>query len=107
MLQGCNRTSLHCVPLYDTLGEKAIEYVMTHSETKFVVAAGSKLAGLAKSLKGFSGKLLGVAYWGPAPEEAKNVSCCCCWCFGLRFPQLADVLQRQLGVSLRCVMPAL
>jgi long-subunit acyl-CoA synthetase (AMP-forming) len=63
------------VPLYDTLGEKAIEYVMSHSETKFVVAAGSKLAGLAKSLKGFKGKLLGVAYWGPAPEEAKQVSC--------------------------------
>jgi long-subunit acyl-CoA synthetase (AMP-forming) len=73
--QGCNRTSLQCVPLYDTLGEKAIEYVMSHSETKFVVAAGSKLAGLAKSLKGFKGKLLGVAYWGPAPEEAKQVSC--------------------------------
>jgi long-chain acyl-CoA synthetase len=62
------------VPLYDTLGEKAIEYVLGHSETKFVVAAGSKLAGLAKSLKGFKGKLLGVAYWGDAPEEAKQVS---------------------------------
>ncbi|KAF6251919.1 acetyl-CoA synthetase-like protein [Scenedesmus sp. NREL 46B-D3] len=71
-MQGCNRTSLQCVPLYDTLGEKAIEYVMTHSETKFVVADGSKLAGLAKSLKGFQGQLLGVAYWGAAPEEAKQ-----------------------------------
>lgn len=78
-LQGCNRTSLQCVPLYDTLGDKAIEYVLGHSEAKFVVAAGAKLAGLAKSLKGVKGQLLGVAYWGEAPQEAQNVSCCCCW----------------------------
>lgn len=61
------------MPLYDTLGESAIEYVMAHSETKFVVAAGSKLASLAKSLQGFKGQLLGVAYSGDAPEAAKQV----------------------------------
>ncbi|WIA13533.1 hypothetical protein OEZ85_007105 [Tetradesmus obliquus] len=71
-MQGCNRTSLQCVPLYDTLGDKAIEYVLGHSEAKFVVAAGAKLAGLAKSLKGVKGQLLGVAYWGEAPQEAQN-----------------------------------
>lgn len=46
---------------------------MTHSETKFVCAAGSKLAGLAKALGKFSGQLLGVAYWGAAPAEAVEV----------------------------------
>jgi long-chain acyl-CoA synthetase len=59
--------------LYDTLGDSAIQFVMNHSETKFVSAAGSKLAPLAKALKGVNNKLLGVVYWGDAPEEAKQV----------------------------------
>eukprot|EP00878_Enallax_costatus_P005018 GHUV01005278.1.p1 GENE.GHUV01005278.1~~GHUV01005278.1.p1 ORF type:complete len:528 (+),score=95.01 GHUV01005278.1:432-2015(+) len=69
-MQGCNRTSLECVPLYDTLGENAIEFVMKHSETKFVCAAGDKLKGLAKAVNKFSDQLIGVAYWGDAPQEA-------------------------------------
>ncbi|KAF8060014.1 LACS4 [Scenedesmus sp. PABB004] len=76
-MQGCNRTSLECVPLYDTLGESAIEYVLSHSETRFVVAQGAKLPGLAKALRGFKGELLGVAYWGDAPDGAvEAVSAC-------------------------------
>jgi long-chain acyl-CoA synthetase len=30
-MQACNRMNLYCVPLYDTLGENAIEYIMKHS----------------------------------------------------------------------------
>ena len=30
--QACNRQSYHCAPLYDTLGENAIEYIINHSE---------------------------------------------------------------------------
>eukprot|EP00879_Flechtneria_rotunda_P001890 GHRR01002062.1.p1 GENE.GHRR01002062.1~~GHRR01002062.1.p1 ORF type:complete len:668 (+),score=222.63 GHRR01002062.1:317-2320(+) len=71
-MQGCNRTSLECVPLYDTLGDSAIEYVLKHSETRFVVAAGSKLPGLVKTLHAFKGQLLGVAYWGAAGEKDKQ-----------------------------------
>ncbi len=29
--QACNRQSVYCVPLYDTLGENAIEYIINHS----------------------------------------------------------------------------
>ncbi len=30
--QACNRMSMQCVPLYDSLGENAIEYIVNHSE---------------------------------------------------------------------------
>lgn len=73
ILQGCNRTSLECVPLYDTLGDTAIEFVMKHSETKFVCSAGDKLQGLAKGITKFSKQLVGVVYWGEAPKEAIEV----------------------------------
>ena len=39
-----------CVPLYDTLGENAVEYIIGHAETRFVLAAGAKLATLAKAV---------------------------------------------------------
>lgn len=30
-MQACNRMNLYCVPLYDTLGENAIDYIVEHS----------------------------------------------------------------------------
>jgi long-chain acyl-CoA synthetase len=33
-MQGCNRMSLVCVPIYDTLGENAVEYIINHSGAK-------------------------------------------------------------------------
>lgn len=30
-MQACNRMNLYCVPLYDTLGENAIDYIVAHS----------------------------------------------------------------------------
>jgi long-subunit acyl-CoA synthetase (AMP-forming) len=70
---------MECVPLYDTLGDSAIQYVVTHSEMRFIVADGSKLPGLAKALSGetgaaLAGQLLGVAYWGKADEPARQAS---------------------------------
>lgn len=34
--QACNRQNLYCVPLYDSLGENAIEFIINHSETSAV-----------------------------------------------------------------------
>lgn len=31
-MQACNRQSAWCIPLYDTLGENAIEYIVNHAE---------------------------------------------------------------------------
>jgi long-subunit acyl-CoA synthetase (AMP-forming) len=46
--QACNRMSLHCVPLYDTLGENAIEYIINHSEAVVAFVDTLKLPNLVK-----------------------------------------------------------
>ena len=40
-MQACNRQGVYCVPLYDTLGENAVEYILDHSESTitFISAA--------------------------------------------------------------------
>jgi long-chain acyl-CoA synthetase len=47
-LQACNRMSYVCVPLYDTLGENAVEFILNHSEASVVFVQGAKLGELAK-----------------------------------------------------------
>lgn len=48
--QACNRQNLYCVPLYDSLGEHAVEYIIKHSESTAVFCQTEKLGTLAKSL---------------------------------------------------------
>lgn len=55
-----------CVPLYETLGENAIEYIIDHSETKVVVVAAKRLARFAASLPLMKQKLLAVVVWDDA-----------------------------------------
>jgi hypothetical protein len=49
-MQACNRMSYECVPLYDSLGEHAIEYVVRHSEMVAVFVQGPKMGKLAQAL---------------------------------------------------------
>ncbi|MEW5303069.1 MAG: hypothetical protein WDW36_005797 [Sanguina aurantia] len=66
-MQACNRQSLCCVPLYETLGDNAVEFVLSHSEARMVVAAAAKLPVLRAALPKVSSTLtLGVVYWGEA-----------------------------------------
>merc|ERR1739848_379921 len=67
-MQACNRVNAACVPLYDTLGENAVEYILNHAECKAVFVSGAKLANLLKS----TGKMQTVkliVYWGDASPE--------------------------------------
>ena len=47
-MQACNRQAFTCVPLYDTLGENAIEYICNHAEISLIFTADNKLAALNK-----------------------------------------------------------
>jgi long-chain acyl-CoA synthetase len=53
-----------CVPLYDTLGENAIEFIINHSDSIFVVVAASKLSAFVSALPHIESKLKGIVYWG-------------------------------------------
>lgn len=79
-MQACNRQSLVCVPIYDTLGDNAVEYILRHAEVALVCACIDKLPELMRAI----GKLPGqqvktVVYWGGAlttvewPARAKTL----------------------------------
>jgi long-chain acyl-CoA synthetase len=65
-MQACNRMNLYCVPLYDTLGENAIEYIINHSEASIVFAQASKLGEMAKALPNLTALVKTLVYWGAA-----------------------------------------
>jgi acyl-CoA synthetase (AMP-forming)/AMP-acid ligase II len=64
-LQACNRMSYECVPLYDSLGENAIEFILRHSEAAAVFVAGGKAPKLAAALGELKVRFLGGVGWGP------------------------------------------
>ncbi|KAF5833204.1 hypothetical protein DUNSADRAFT_10554 [Dunaliella salina] len=75
-IQAMNRMSAVCVPLYETLGENAIEYIIQHSGAKMVVSQGSKLAAVAKALARGAKDVVtsGVVFWGKAnPKDVESV----------------------------------
>ncbi|KAI8110231.1 hypothetical protein M9435_001910 [Picochlorum sp. BPE23] len=63
-MQACNRMNLYCVPLYDTLGENAIDYIVAHSESSLLFSQSSKLSMLAKALPAVTPQVTTVVYWG-------------------------------------------
>lgn len=69
LLQACNRQSIFCVPLYDSLGENAVEFIINHSESSILFVARDKLptviAALPKAHKG----LKTLVYWGTHDER--------------------------------------
>jgi long-chain acyl-CoA synthetase len=71
--QACNRQNLQCVPLYDTLGVTAVEFILKHSDSVAAVVEGAKLDVLADALPSVKSQLKLVCFWGEATEEAKKV----------------------------------
>ncbi len=67
--------SLYCVPLYDSLGENAIEFIINHSESSIVFVASDKLAKLAGALPHVLQLVKNVVYWGAGDKASQEVSC--------------------------------
>jgi long-chain acyl-CoA synthetase len=89
--------SYECVPLYDTLGENAVEYIINHSEAVVVVADGRKLASLAGAVKGINtAQFKNVVYWGQEDAAAVQVGVFCSKAF---------VVAAHTGVWGECATP--
>ena len=64
--QACVRT----VPLYDSLGEEAVEYTVNHSQTQLIFLQADKMSFLNKALGAIKKHLKTVVYWGePKPGD--------------------------------------
>lgn len=80
--QACNRQGYFCVPLYDTLGENAVEYIISHSGASALFASADKLPTLAKALPKLErGQVSTIVYWGTGAgndarfEQARKPTC--------------------------------
>ena len=62
--QACNRQSVYCVPLYDSLGEGAVEFILNHSESSIAFVSAEKLPTLLKALPAVHQGLRTLVYWG-------------------------------------------
>ncbi|BDA49779.1 Long chain acyl-CoA synthetase 4 [Coccomyxa sp. Obi] len=70
-MQACNRQTAYCVPLYDTLGADAVEYIINHAEVTIVCASSLKLPALIQPLAATKGQVTAVIYWGEVDTLAK------------------------------------
>lgn len=70
-MQACNRNNFVCVPLYETLGEDAIEFILQHSEARVVFVAGKRLGRVAKALGATpKGQVRAVVHFGDGGAAA-------------------------------------
>jgi hypothetical protein len=88
-LQACNRMSYVCVPLYETLGENAVEFILQHADVQLVFVEGCRMARMVKALREVH-QVQAVVYWGPAStadikvRELGHATGLCCQCSVLR-----------------------
>jgi hypothetical protein len=57
------------VPLYETLGEDAIEYILDHSGARLVAVAAKRLGRVARALKVAGKAVEAVVYFGGEPQK--------------------------------------
>ena len=62
------------MPLYDSLGETAVEYTVNHSATALVFVQASKLGLLAKAAPKVKGSLRAVVVWGGSDAAAEDAA---------------------------------
>ena len=59
-----NSLAVRAVPLYDSLGESAVEYTVNHSETSIIFAEASKMEFIAKAAGAIKKSVKQVVFWG-------------------------------------------
>ncbi|CAI7781178.1 unnamed protein product [Closterium sp. NIES-54] len=72
LLQACNSQSIHCVPLYDTLGPEAVEFILNHAEVSLVAVMPANLSALLKSLPKCTEHVKAVISMGAVDEESSK-----------------------------------
>ncbi|CAH9117064.1 unnamed protein product [Cuscuta europaea] len=71
-MEACNAHGLYCVPLYDTLGAGAIEFIICHAEVKITFCEEKKIPELLKTFPKASQYLKTVVSFGEVTPEQKD-----------------------------------
>nr|XP_016501799.1 PREDICTED: long chain acyl-CoA synthetase 4-like [Nicotiana tabacum] len=76
-MEACNAHGLYCVPLYDTLGAGAVEFIINHAEVKIAFVEEKKLPELLKTFPNAAKYLKTVVSFGNVtPQQKEDVEKC-------------------------------
>ena len=70
---GVHLLTLRCtaaVPLYDSLGEDAVEYTVNHAETEVIFVQATKFPQLTKAVPKIKQTVQTIIYWGESSSSA-------------------------------------
>ncbi|XP_044486841.1 long chain acyl-CoA synthetase 4-like [Mangifera indica] len=73
-MEACNAHGLYCVPLYDTLGVGAVEFIICHSEVSISFVEEKKISELLKTFPNTTKHLKTIVSFGKVtPEQREEV----------------------------------
>ncbi|CAL0332016.1 unnamed protein product [Lupinus luteus] len=71
-MEACNAHGLYCVPLYDTLGAGAVEFIIAHAEVSIAFAEEKKIPELLKTFPNAAKYLRTLVSFGKVTPEQKQ-----------------------------------
>ncbi|TMW84501.1 hypothetical protein EJD97_025053 [Solanum chilense] len=71
-MEACNAHGLYCVPLYDTLGAGAVEFIISHAEVTIAFVEEKKLPELLKTFPDASKYLKTIVSFGKVTPQQKE-----------------------------------
>ncbi|CAN4127216.1 unnamed protein product [Withania somnifera] len=71
-MEACNAHGLYCVPLYDTLGAGAVEFIISHAEVTIAFVEEKKLPELLKTFPSVSKYLKTIVSFGKVTTQQKE-----------------------------------
>ncbi|CAI9772654.1 unnamed protein product [Fraxinus pennsylvanica] len=71
-MEACNAHGLYCVPLYDTLGAGAIEFIMCHAEVTIAFVEEKKIPELIKTLPSATKYLRTIVSFGKVTSQQRE-----------------------------------
>ncbi|KAK4422516.1 Long chain acyl-CoA synthetase 4 [Sesamum alatum] len=71
-MEACNAHGLYCVPLYDTLGAGAVEFIISHAEVTLTFVEEKKISELLKTFPGATKYLKTIVSFGKVTSQQKE-----------------------------------
>ncbi|RZC74494.1 hypothetical protein C5167_049977 [Papaver somniferum] len=98
-MEACNAHGIYCVPLYDTLGAEAVEFILCHAEVSIVFVEETKISEVLKTFPNTSEYVKTIVSFGKVKPEQKEAA----ENFGLTLYTWDEFLH--LGVNKECELP--
>jgi long-chain acyl-CoA synthetase len=71
-MQACNAHGIYCVPLYDTLGAGAVEFILCHAEVEIAFIEEKKIGEVLKTFPNATKYLKTIVSFGKVNPEQKE-----------------------------------